>query len=187
MKDNFIKIGPLVVSIIGLLLSIYNNLQNRRLRKEIQEKDNRLEANLMYEKIRNKRETFEDVLVEIISLEDNLSIAERQRILLKTYNKYVSLYNEVEDFCTKIFDGVISSEDYIEKTVQSIFNELAELQVEAFRSLTDYANTNNLTSIKKPDYKAFDKYDKFLIKYNGGETSHFWKKLKGSRRENGFE
>lgn len=187
MNDSWVNIGPLIVVVLGFIYGIYKDCQNKNLRKEVQEKDNRLQANFMYEKVRTKREILEDKLTELISLDDNSSLTEKQRVLLQTYNKFVSLYNEIEDFCTKIFDDAIKSESYIKETILPVLNELAEYQIEMFKELNNYANKYNLKPIKKPDYKAFDKYDKFLIKYNGGETSHFWRKLKNTRRDSGFE
>lgn len=187
MANKWISLGSLMIGVIGLTYGVYKDFQGKRLREVIQEKNNRLEANSMYGEVRTKREIFEDKLAELIILNESAISSEKQRLLLQAYNKYSSLYNEIEDFCTKINDGAIDSESYILETILPILNELAELQVETFKTLIDYENKHNLKEIKQPDYKAFDKYDKFLIKYNGGETSHFWKKLKNSRRDNGFE
>lgn len=41
--------------------------------------------------------------------------------------------------------------------------------------------------LRKPDHKVFDNFDRFLIKYNGGENEHFWRKLKNMRRDADFE
>lgn len=187
MSDKWLDMLTPVIGVAGFFYGLYKDSQNKKLSKIIEEKNNRIQANDMYEKIKVKREIFEDALVDLVSLDDGVSESERQRIFLQTYNKYTSLYNEIEDFCTKLYDGVIESEDYIKETLLPTLNELAEMQVDTYKTLVDYAKKYNLKSINKPDYKAFDKYDKFLVKYNGGETGYFWKKIKNARRDVGFE
>lgn len=185
--DTLIKIIPSIVAIISFLYGYFKDRENRKLKKQIDEKDERLQANLMYEKIKNKKEIFEDQLAELTSLDEEDGLKEVKKVFLKTINKYTSLYNEIEDFCTKIDDGVIKSEAYIKDTILPTLSSLAETQVEVYVRLNEFAEAYKLDKLKKPDYKAFDKYDKFLIKYNGGEGGHFWRKMKNSRRDNGFE
>lgn len=161
--------------------------EKKELQKQLQEKDARMEANELYEKIRNKREIFEDSLADLTCLDDECPINVRKRAFLKVKQKYNALYNEVEDFCTKLIDGAINSESYIKESVVPILSSLAEKQVETFKLLNVYADKYSFEKIKQPDYKAFDKYDQFLVKYNGGEGSHFWRDLKNKRRDSGFE
>lgn len=174
------------VAFLSLLFNIYQHVENRKLKRKVEEKDERLRANEMYEKIRAKRESFEEELADLTCIEDdNPSVKKKQ--FLKTYKKYVALYDEIEDFCTKIADKVIESESYIRNTVLPTLNTLAELQVEVFKTLNDYALDNKFENLRKPDYGAYNEFDKFLLKYNDGEGSHFWRKIKTLRRDSGFE
>lgn len=163
---------------------MFKDIENRKLRKEIGEKDNKLQANSMYEKIRDKKEDFEDELSKLISLDEEDSLKKRRQVFLKVFNKYTDLYNEIEDFCTKIDDGVIKSENYIRETILQTLNTLAEIQVEVYTLLNNHSEKYKLDKLKKPEFKAFDK---FLIKYNGGDGSYFWRKLKTARVDSEFE
>lgn len=175
--DIFFKALPIITGIGGYSFS------NVRANKKL----DRMKANEKYEKIRNKREIFESSLGDLTCLDEECPLNVRKRTFLKVNEKYKSLYNEIEDFCTQLFDGAIKSKDYINKTVLPILSELAVKQVEMFKTLNDYARSYGFEEISKPDYKAFEKYDQFLIKYNGGEGSHFWRDLKNKRRDSGFE
>lgn len=187
MADKLTEMGPFIFGVIGFVYGVFKDVENKKLKGEIEIKENRLQANSMYEKIRIKKEILEDALTELVALNEESSLQEKKTVFLKTYNKYTSLYNEIEDFCAKISDGVIESESYIKETLLPIFNNLAKIQVETYKSLNNFAQKYGLEKINKPDYKAFDKYDEFLIKYNGGETSYFWRELKNMRRDYGFE
>ena len=186
--DILSKIAPLIYGVGGFSISSFiNNKKIKKLQEQLKEQEERIRANEMYEKIRNRREVFEGVLSDLICLTDECDINERQRAFIEVHQKYSSLYNEIEDFCTKLLDGVINSEKYIKETVLPILNELADKQVDIFKQLNDYADQYKLDKISRPVFKAFDKYDQILIKYNGGETSYFWKKIKDKRRDSGFE
>lgn len=186
--DIVLRLLPVITGFIGFSIQGFiKEKENKKLRDQLQEQNERIKANEMYEKIRNKRELFEDTLADLLCLDSECSINERKRSFFKIIQKYTALYNEIEDFCTKLFDGAINSESYIKETVLPILNELAENQIETFKLLNEYAIKYDLEKLKKPDYKAFDNYDKFLITYNGGESSYFWRKLKNNRRNNGFE
>ncbi len=186
--DIVLKILPLVTGVAGYSINGFlKDKENRKLRKQLQEKDERLKANEMYEKIRNKREVFEDSMTDLLCIGEEANINERQRLFIRVSQKYTALYNEIEDFCTKLFDDVINSQAYIKDTILPILSGLAEKQVEYYKSLNDYAIKYSFDKIRRPDYKAFEKYDKFLIEYNGGEGSHFWRKIKNMRRDGQFE
>lgn len=176
------------MSIITTIIPIITALGGYSVKGVIDNKKNkRIMANQMYEKIRDKMGTFENSIAQLVSLAKDSKHDEVLRKFLEAVQAYEALYNEIEDFCTQIFDKVINSEKYLKNTVAPSLSELAEKQVEYYEVLNKYANKYNLEKIRRHDYKAFEKYDKFLIHYNGGENSHFWKKLKNTRRDADFE
>lgn len=147
----------------------------------------RMKVNELYEKVRNKKEVFEDSLADMRCLEKDCSLKIRERTFLKVYQKYTSLYNEVDSFCNQLLNKVINNTSYVKENFLPTLSELAIIQAETFKFLNDYASQYEFDQLNKPDYKAFDNYDKFLIKYNGGDGSHFWRNLKNKRRDSGFE
>lgn len=186
--DIFFKALPIITGIGGYSIrNVRADKEKKELQKQLQDKDERIKANEQYEKIINKREVLEDFFTDLLCIDDNCNSNERKRYFLKVNQRYTALYNQIEDFCNKLFDGAINSESYIKETVLPILSELAIKQVEMFKDLNEYADKYGFEKIKQPDYKAFDKYDQFLIKYNGGEGGHFWRNLKNKRRDSGFE
>ncbi|MGG1601143.1 hypothetical protein [Paenibacillus naphthalenovorans] len=175
------------VALLSLIFNIYQYYQNGKLKEKVEERDERLRANEMFAKIRTKRESFEEELAELTCLTDDDSKSVKKKQFLKVYKKYVALFDEIEDFCTKISDKVIDSENYIRNTVLPTLNSLTELQLEVFGILNDYALSNEFERLRKPDYGAFSEFDRFLLKYNDGEGSHFWRKIKTLRRDYEFE
>lgn len=186
-QADIIAFLGVIVGIVGFIYGVFKDRQNKKLNNEIKDTDNRIKANEMYDRIRNRREMFEEYMTDLLCIEDNAEISIRKSSLLKTTQKYTALYNEIEDFCTKMRHNAINSETYIKETVLPILSELAEQQVEYYSSLNDYAEKYELERMRKPDYKAFENYDRFLIQYNGGESSHFWRKIKNMRRDADFE
>ncbi|KYQ01869.1 hypothetical protein OWP15_11595 [Bacillus paranthracis] len=186
--DVFLRILPVLTALGGYSINGYlMGKKNEKLRKQLLETDERLRANEMYEKVKNRRELFEETLTDLLCISEDANLSERKRAFMKCSQKYSALYNEIEDFCTKLFDGVINSQSYIKETVLPVLSELAEKQVEFYSELNEYANKYNIEKIRKPNFKAFEKYDKFLITYNGGESGHFWRKIKDMRRDSDFE
>lgn len=186
--DIFLKILPVITALGGYSVNGYlMGKKNEKLRKQLHEKDERLRANEMYEKVKNRREVFEETVADLLYISEIANLSERKRAFLKCSQKYSALYNEIEDFCTKFSDGVIDSEPYIKMTVLPVLSELAEKQVTFYSELNNYATKFNIEKMRKPNFKAFEKYDKFLIMHNGGESGHFWRKIKDMRRDSGFE
>ena len=153
MDDKWPDIITIIIGVAGFFYGLYKDSQNKKLSKIIEEKNNRIQANDMYEKVKVKREIFEDALVELVSLDEEANVSEKQRTFSKTYNKYTSLYNEIEGFCTNLSDGLIESEDYLRETLLPILNQLAEMQVDTYKTLVDYTKGNSLKPINKPDGK----------------------------------
>lgn len=189
MSTAQMVIGSITVflAFISFLFNVYQYKENKKLKQKVEDRDERLRANEMYEKIRAKRESFEEELAELTCLTDDDNSSVKKRQFLKTHKKYVALYDEIEDFCTKIADRVIDSESYIRNTVLPTLNSLAELQMEVYKILNNYAQSNGFEKLRKPDFGAYNEFDKFLLKYNDGEGSHFWRKIKTIRRDTGFE
>lgn len=186
-SQDIISFATLVVGIIGFVYGYIKDKENKKLNNRIRETDERIKANEMYDKIRNKREIFEDYMTDLLCIDKSQNINSRKNTFMKSSQKYNALYNEIEDFCTKLFDGAIKSETYIIETILPILSDLAEQQVEYYSSLNKYAEKYSFEKLRKPDFKAFEKYDEFLIKYNGGDSGHFWRKIKNMRRDADFE
>jgi hypothetical protein len=182
-----LSIISVMIGILGLLYGYVKDRENKKLNAQLVEKSERLKANEMYDRIRNKREVFEEYLADMLTIDEAANASTRKSSYMKVCQKYSALYNEIEDFCTKLSDEAIKSDKYVIETVLPILSELAEQQIAFYESLKDYANKHSLDALRKPDYKAFDKYDQFLIKYNGGENGHLWRKIKNLRRDAGFE
>lgn len=88
---------------------------------------------------------------------------------------------------TGIENRKFMQENYIKNTISVNLSKYATIQYDTFASLQGIAHKYGFEELRKPDYKAFEDYDKFLIAYNGGENSAFWTDIKTKRRQNGFE
>lgn len=186
-SQNIIALVGVVIGAVGFVYGVIKDRQNNKLNDEIRDIDNRIKANEMYDKIRNKREIFEEYMADLLCIDEGSTMSNRKSIFYKTSQKYTALFNEIEDFCTKIHHNALKSETYISETVLPVLSDLAEYQIKYYSALNDYAKKYDFDELRKPDHKAFDNFDRFLIKYNGGENGHFWRKLKNMRRDADFE
>lgn len=191
-----ISLLALIVSVLGGIFNFFYNrsiqqkqtamgLEQNKAEIQLQEKNNRLEASMTFEKVRYKKEAFEEILADLVSMTEESDKQLVQSTFLKCYNKYTALYNEIEDLCTKILDKVIISEDYIKKIILVELYKLAQFQYEYYKALDDFAINLNLKRINKPDYKAFENYDRFLKTYYN-ENSYQWREIEKGRKNSGF-
>ena len=130
-------------------------------------------------------ETVEEAIFREVKEELGIEIVQEK--FLKAYNRYTDFFNEVNDFCIMVNIGAIKAENYIKNTISVNLSKYATIQYDTFASLQGIAHKYGFEELRKPDYKAFEDYDKFLIAYNGGENSAFWTDIKTKRRQNGFE
>ena len=138
--------------------------------------------------VKDTKREFEDSLAELtVSVSSDMSSDDAtQKIFLSTYNRYTDFFNEINDFCIMVNIGAIKAEEYIKNTISVNISKYAKLQYETFDTLQKIAENKGYKKLSKPDYKAFEDYDKFLMKFNG-ENSAFWTELKTKRKEVGLE
>lgn len=105
--DIILKVLPIVTGILGFSINGFiKDKENKKLKIQIEERDERLRENEMYEKVRSKHEVFEESMADLTCLDLDTSINEKKRAFIKVCQKYNALYNEVEDFCTKVLMGL---------------------------------------------------------------------------------
>lgn len=188
--SSWIDILSLLIAGASLLYTFCSNIRNERRQNQLdeeqkllREKTNRLETDSMFEKIRLKREEFENTLSEFGSLIDSSAEEDKRRLFLLSKTKYTALYNEIEAFCARIVDNVLESETYVEEIVIPELKKLAIFQAEFFGALNEKAKELTLPKVPQPDFKAFGHYEDVLRKYIK-QDDKFWSKLKKSRSEN---
>lgn len=195
--------GTIIVGVLSLCYSIFLNVRTNRIHKKIQEVQlDVLQASSLYENVKKMKREYVQAMTDLQvikqeveerlessgdSMLNSTDKSHVNRAFLNLYQKYTDFFNEVEDYCTKVNVGAIKAEEYIKEKVAPNISAYAKLQVETFEMLTIIAQNYNFKKVLKPDYNAFKEYDIFLIKYNGGEESAFWKDLKTSRSRVGFE
>ena len=143
----------------------------------------------LYVHVKNAKKVYEDAMAEltVICSNENSEKKDVQEKFLRAYNRYTDFFNEVNDFCIMVNIGAIKAEDYIKNTIAVNISKYAKIQYETFSVLQEIAKEYNFKMLEKPDYKAFEDYDKFLISYNGGDSSAFWTDIKTKHRQAGFE
>ncbi|MBB6633242.1 hypothetical protein [Cohnella thailandensis] len=177
---------------------MYTTVLNGRSKKEqdiLRRKANRLEADAMYEKVRNKRVEFEEVLTEFTLLdkkiqENNGEVEDTDQsqytgLLLKSKIKYSLFYNEIEAFCNRLVDKTIESEEYINNEVLPSLKKDAMRQVMFFGTLNEKAKMLSLPPIPKPEPTAFKNFNTVINQYFGDDT-HWISELERVRNEKSF-
>lgn len=178
-----IALGALVFSILSGLLNFLYSKHLDKIRQDLIKKQDRLEANLRFEKVRDKKERLEDSIPDLLACSD---LDEKKKMFQKTITKFTALFNEVEDFANIINDQTIKSDNYIKDIVLPEIKKLADIQIEIFTILTVYAKTNKFDIPKRPGYKAFKGIDKLLTKYYG-QDNHILIELKNNRKRSGLQ
>ncbi len=176
MGIDIFKVMSVVNPIVGI--SLFNLYKNN--------KEQRTKATTGFKKILDKKELFEECLTDLVTLEDDVSDNLRQKTFSKAYTKYTALYNEIEEFCGEVLDGAIKSKKYIKGSVYNSLCQYAKLQVNFYTQLKQYSETHKLAPIRKIGIGSFINYDKFLIKYSGGEQSQLWLEILNLRRDSDF-
>ena len=190
MLENIIKICPILISLVSLVYTILLNRKTRKIREKVEKVQlDVIKASELYVHVKNSKKVYEDAMTELIVVCSNeeLGIEIVQEKFLKAYNRYTDFFNEVNDFCIMVNIGAIKAENYIKNTISVNLSKYATIQYDTFASLQGIAHKYGFGELRKPDYKAFEDYDKILIAYNGGENSAFWTDIKTKRRQNGFE
>lgn len=82
-------------------------------------------------------------------------------------------FNEVKDFCIMANISAIKAESYIRNIISVNLLKYAKIQYDIYVVLQGIATEYGFKKLNKPDYKAFEDYSKFLIKYNGGEACEY--------------
>lgn len=190
MLDIILKILPILVSIVSLCYTIVLNSKTRKVREQIEKVQlDVLKASELYVHVKNAKKVYEDAMTDltVVCANENSSTEDVQKSFLCAYNRYTDFFNEVNDFCIMVNIGAIKADNYIKNTIAVNISKYAKIQYETFSVLQGIAQEKGFEKLEKPDYKAFEDYDKFLISYNGGENSAFWTELKTKRRQAGFE
>lgn len=188
--DTILKIIPILISIVSLGYTIYLNNKTRKVREKVEKVQlDVLKASELYVYVKKAKKVYEDAMAELIVVcsDEKSEIANVQEKFLKAYNRYTDFYNEVNDFCIMVNIGAIKAENYIKNTISVNLSKYAKIQYETFSNLQGIAQKYGLKSLEKPDYRAFEDYDKFLVTYNGGKNSAFWTEVKTKRKQHGFE
>lgn len=129
--------------------------------QELENKSVRLEADLMFEKVRVKKEEFELAIAELIVSSEN-----EKSLFLSAITKYSSLFNEIEAFSTRLNDETIPVNDYVKKEVIPLFIKMAKYQVTSFGTLNDTAKKLGLKPLKSPDYGSFSNFNSILLNHS---------------------
>lgn len=187
---EFIKdFGGIIISVITLGYTIYKNRKTEKLRKEVERVQlDVLQASSLYDNVKVMKREYTTTLRNLTLIEND-DKADKLKVLnafLELHSKYTEFFNEINDYCIKVNCGAIKAEEYIRDTVSKNLSDFAHMQVDTYKLLRDIAKKYDFEDIPRPDYNAFKDYDKFLIKYNG-ENSSFWTSLKTERRNCGFE
>lgn len=208
MGEFLSKYGTMIISLLGLVYTIFLNIVTSKANKEtkrinektanIKETTERiqreiekvqlgtLQASQLYINIKKARSRFNDSMANLsISMKNNSEDLEKNFLI--TYNRYIDFFNEINDFCIMIKMGAIKADDYINTTISKNFTIYASFQVDMFNELQEITKSYKLKPIEKPSHNAFKEYDEFLKEKNGGEDSGFWTKLKTDRKRVGFE
>lgn len=190
MLNVILKIIPILISIVSLGYTICLNYKTRKVRDKVERVQlDVLKASELYVHVKDAKKVYEDAMAELIVVcqNENPLKEDIQIKFLQAYNRYTDFFNEINDFCIMINIGAIKAENYISSTIAVNISKYAKIQYETFSVLQGIAEQYNLEKLDKPDYKAYEDYDKVLIKYNGGENSAFWTDIKTKRRQVGFE
>lgn len=190
MVDIVLKFIPILISATSLGYTIYLNYKTRKLQEQVKRVQlDVLQASELYIHVKNAKKVYEDAMAEltVICADENSEKKDIQEKFLRAYNRYTDFFNEVNDFCIMVNIGAIKAQEYIKNTISVNISKYAKIQYETFSVLQSVAEKYGLKRLSKPDYRAFEDYDKFLISYNGGESSTFWTDIKTNRRLAGFE
>lgn len=190
MLDIILKVLPSLVSLASLCYTIILNRKTKKVREQVEKVQlDVLKASELYVHVKDAKKVYEDAMVDlnVVYANEKSSIEDIKKSFLCAYNRYTDFFNEVNDFCIMVNIGAIKAESYIKNTIAVNISKYAKIQYETFAVLQNIAQEKNFEKLDKPDYKAFEDYDKFLISYNGGQNSAFWTDLKTKRSRAGFE
>lgn len=178
------------IALVSLVYTMVLNFKTKKIREQVERVQlDVLKASELYVHVKNAKKIYEDAMTGLIVAcsKENILTDELKNVFLIAYNRYIDFFNEVNDFCIMVNIGAINAEKYIENTLSINLSKYAKIQYETFSVLQGIAIQHGFEKLNKPDYKAFEDYDKFLVKYNGGENSAFWTELKTKRQQSGFE
>lgn len=190
MLDIVLEILPILISIASLGYTAYVNHKTQKIRKQVEKVQlDVLKASELYVHVKDAKKVYEDAMADLtIACCSGESVTEDVHTkFLRAYNRYTDFFNEVNDFCIMVNIKAIKAEEYIKNTIAVNISKYAKIQYETFEILQQIAVQYHFQKLDKPDYKAFEDYDKFLVAYNGGENSAFWTELKTKRRQAEFE
>lgn len=190
MVEIILRIIPILISIASLVYTIYLNYKTRKVREQVESVQlDVLKASELYVHVKDAKKIYEDAMADlsVVCANENSEKKDVQEKFLRAYNRYIDFFNEVNEFCIMVNIGAIKAKDYIKNTISVNISKYAKIQYETFSVLQGIAEEYNFEKLDKPDYRAFEDYDKFLIFYNGGENSAFWTNIKINRRQAGFE
>lgn len=186
LMDYMLPIGAIVISLLTLLHTVrQTGKHNKRLeasekkQTQLDERSFRLEADIMFEKVRNKKFEFELAIGELAHSEE---IEKNKESFLKAKTMFSSLYTEIDAYCIRLNDETLPENDYVIKEVIPFFVKMASIQADYFQTLNNLAIKMKLPRFNQPDRGAYKNLNVILNKHcRNGEYEKIQEKRKNAR------
>jgi len=168
---------------LNLFWNIKRESNDQEWKKKIEDKEVENEAKLDriqcasdFKEVISKKELMTDVFSELDDLTD-LTIEQtrkpeyvklysaNKKIIRRCYNRCLSFYNELDDFCSKIVDDTYNCDDFIQKDVKQSVLDFALMQPEFYSAVKDCYKAYHVDSFVRFDMRRLRNIDKFIDKY----------------------
>ncbi|WP_096199697.1 hypothetical protein [Bacillus sp. FJAT-45350] len=165
----------ILLAMISIAYNIKNDFKANSEIEKLKKKANRLEIQVMFDRVLRKTEEFDDRYERFLGLysvyqlegdeedsEEGDNKEELQTELTRSIGKYHNLYREIEDFTRVIIESGIHNEDEMIQQITPSLKKLAINQAVLFGTLNEQAERIGVDRMSRPDRREFYHFNRFL-------------------------